>query len=460
MDSGYVLAMAFRHLPLVLSLCTLAAGCDEAADGAPTDSEKDTDSSVEESLEANSDACSEDSSNTEDDGASETDDESNATQETDAPSVPESDSEDSHTDSADGPGSATDTKPGPDDTSAVDSADAGPSSPAEPEGSETPASTPEGQLVTVAVGSWGFRALGTDGGRTWSYCGNPSTGDDHSPDLLRNVGYGDGVFIAVGGDQNSMVMRSVDGVHWEEDLHPATVCDDETYPASCTNWMGGVAYGDGTWLAGGGNGALMRSVDGGYTWKGLNPDPRPPAVRDIAYGSGRFVVGADSGVVGVSDDDGDSWTLHELWEYSFSVVHGDGTFMAWGWNWNGTGFDRACFVSTDAGDEFDPCADDVAEGESFEFDGTRWFATIGDGYAESEDGRDWTLHTADNIPGSLLYDGEQWMGHSGTTVIGGASLSAFDVLAKDVPSFRAWTSGLVLDDALPVEGVAACEDLR
>ena len=69
----------------------------------------------------------------------------------------------------------------------------------------------EGTLRLVTVGNWGLRGAGLDG--DWNVCGNPSTGNDHSPDLLRGVDYYDGVFIAVGGDRNSMVMRSVDGIH-------------------------------------------------------------------------------------------------------------------------------------------------------------------------------------------------------------------------------------------------------
>jgi hypothetical protein len=77
------------------------------------------------------------------------------------------------------------------------------------------------------------------------------------------------VFIAVGGDANGMVMRSLDGVHWQEDVHPTNACPGEGYPSSCTNWMGAVTYDAGVWLAAGGNGAIMRSNDGGATWKGV-----------------------------------------------------------------------------------------------------------------------------------------------------------------------------------------------
>ncbi len=255
-------------------------------------------------------------------------------------------------------------------------------------------------------------------------------------------------------------MRSVDGVHWEEDLHPTTACDDEGYPASCTNWMGGVAYGDGVWLAGGGNGALMRSDDGGRNWQGVHPDERPPAVRDVAFGSGRFVVGADAGVVGVSDDAGDSWTLHTLWEHSFSVAYGGGTFVAWGANWNGSGFDRACFVSTDAGDDFQPCDSAVAEADSFVFDGNRWVAPVPGGYAESDTAEVWSVHTLESMPSKLLFDGELWYGRSGSRISSGTSPDSWQSQAVDVPDFRAWTVGRVLDANVPVTDVAACQDSR
>ena len=318
---------------------------------------------------------------------------------------------------------------------------------------------PSGSLLIVGVGAWGLRGRSADGA-SWDFCGNPSTGDDHTPDLLRNVGYGGGVFVAVGGDSNSMVMRSVDGAHWEEDLHPTTACDGELYPASCTNWMGGVAHGDGVWLAGGGNGALMRSTDGGRSWEGLHPDPRPPAVRDNAYGSGRFVVGADQCVVGVSGDDGDSWTLHTLWEHSFSVAHGDGTVIAWGARWNGSGFDRACFVSADAGESFQACDALVAESDAFAHDGTRWIAAAAGGHATSPDGLNWTPQAGDDVPGALLHDGARWLGRSGAQVRSATDPVSWATLATDVDGFRAWTVGLVHDANLPVTGLSPCQDSR
>ncbi|MFK7990964.1 MAG: hypothetical protein AB8I08_33395 [Sandaracinaceae bacterium] len=318
---------------------------------------------------------------------------------------------------------------------------------------------PEGTLTLIGVGAWGLRGV-SEGGSEWAACGNPSTGDDHSPDLLRNIGYGDGVFIAVGGDRNAMVMRSLDGVHWEVDLHPTDACDEDPYPASCGSWMGGVAYGDGVWLAGGGNGALMRSTDGGQTWAGLHPDPRPGAVRSIAYGSGRFVAGTGTGSVFVSADRGETWTTHPAAEHASRVSFGAGAFIVQGRRYNGEGFDYGCAISVDGGDNFSDCPSALVEAGQAVHDGTRWVAPTSDGYLESIDGVTWTAQIVDGVPANLTYAEGAWFGRSGGRVSRSVDLSTWTELTREAPGFRAWVGGRVLDRNLPVEGVPACEDNR
>lgn len=321
-------------------------------------------------------------------------------------------------------------------------------------GAAAPAS---GTYTAIGVGNWGLRGITTDAS-AWTICQNPSTGNDHSPDLLRNVAYGDGVFVAVGGDANSMVMRSLDGMHWEEDLHPTTACAGEPYPPSCTNWMGGVAYGDGTWLAGGGNGALMRSTDAGLTWTGIHPADGPNAVRSIAHGAGLFVAGSDGGVVSVSADDGGSWTNHDLWNHAMTIAFGDGTFIAKGRSWNGSGFDYGCYVSTDQAVTWNPCAPELLDaGPPVHSDG-QWVTSTDGGYLASTDGVSWTMHPATDFPTELLFTGELWLGLRNGDAYTSTNLADWQPAATNVPGFRAWTGGHVLDDNLPVEGIAACQD--
>jgi hypothetical protein len=317
--------------------------------------------------------------------------------------------------------------------------------------------------MIVGVNAWGFRGRSADGG-AFVICRNATTNNDHSPDLLRDVAYGAGVFIAVGGDLNSMVMRSLDAVHWQEDLHPLQGCNDPGYPSSCNNWMGGVAYADGVWLAGGGNGALMRSRDAGATWQGVHPKLTPNAIRHMAGGSGRFVAGADQGAVFVSPDAGDSWTRFDLWTghsqaEGMRVAHGGGSFIAWGSWWNGSQMEQSCFASSDKGDHWNPCAASVAKSSSFVYDGARWVTRTSGGYATSSDAVSWTEHSASGVPDELLFDGTTWFGRSGTTLSMGGSPDTFKTIANvKVPDFRSWTIGRVLDSNLPVTGVAACTD--
>jgi hypothetical protein len=322
--------------------------------------------------------------------------------------------------------------------------------------------------MIVGVGSSAFRGRSSDGA-TWTYCGNAS-GPDHAPDLLRNVGYGDGVFIAVGGDMNGMVMRSLDAEHWQEDVHPTDACKGEGYPSSCTNWMGAVAYSDGIWIAGGGNGALMRSTDGGVTWKGLHPGFPEKHIRALAGGGGRFVAGTDDGGIAVTKNNGDAWNTMinpPLWtgalkgnsEYVLQIAYGAGTFIAYSQQ-SVPSDKRACFISTNMGDNWEACTASVKSNLSFVHDGTRWVTTASGGYATSPDGKTWTTHTASNVPSSLLYDGKQWFGRSGGNMFRGATLDSFAKVGMGVSEYRGWTIGLVLDKNLPVTGIPACMDNR
>jgi hypothetical protein len=330
-------------------------------------------------------------------------------------------------------------------------------------GSGGAASPPDGSPLLLGVSDWGLRARSTDGA-SWLYCANKSTGNDHSADLLRNVAYGAGVFIAVGGDANGMVMRSLDGEHWQEDIHPTTACKDETYPSSCSNWMGAIAYADGVWLAGGGNGASMRSLDAGLTWTGLHHGFPEKHIRSLHAGSGRFIAGTDGGALYVTQDAGDSWSMKYQWSGAPSnavlfVEHAQDTFVAFTRAQSPS--ERACFVSMDGGEHWEACNALVKTTSSVVYDGTRWVASVKSGYATSSDAKAWTMHTASNVPSDLLYDAASatWFGRSAGNVYRGASLDAFQQVAMSVPDYRAWVLGRVLAANLPVTG-SVCTDNR
>jgi photosystem II stability/assembly factor-like uncharacterized protein len=308
------------------------------------------------------------------------------------------------------------------------------------------------------VGSWGLRARSADAA-TWDYCGNPSTGNDHSPDLLRAVGYGDGVFIAVGGDQNAMVMRSLDGEHWEQDLHPLTACPGEGYPSSCSNWMGGVAFLDGIWLAGGGNGATMRSEDAGRTWHGLHRGFPEKHIRAISAGGGRFIAGTDGGGLYVTADGGDSWTAKSVWSGAASsavlrVAYGNGAFIAY------SAASDACFLSRDNGDNWQDCPSAAQSGSSYVFDGKRWVAAQSGKYATSPDGLSWTARPVQTMPQELLFDGTTWYGRSAGRFFRAQSLDSFSMVAADESDFRGLALGKVIAGQAAASNVPACIDMR
>ncbi|HET8937806.1 MAG TPA: hypothetical protein VFN67_30385 [Polyangiales bacterium] len=315
-----------------------------------------------------------------------------------------------------------------------------------------------GATKLVGVGSFGLRGR-SDDAASWAYCGNAASGDEHTPDLLRAVAYGEGVFIAVGGDANGKVMRSLDGEHWDEDVHPLNACPGEGYPSSCSNWMGAVAYDNGVWLAGGGNGATMRSEDAGRTWKGVHGDFPEKHIRAMGAGAGRFIAGTDGGGLYVTADRGESWHAKSPWSSAVNsdflqIAFGNDAFVAY--SEEGT----ACFVSSDKGDSWQPCASAAEGGTSFLFDGENWVAALSKAYATSPNALEWTRHTVTSMPKHLLFDGSTYFGRSDSSSYRGDTLDALQRIAMNVEDFRAWTLGRVLAENLPVTTPAACTDKR
>jgi hypothetical protein len=314
-------------------------------------------------------------------------------------------------------------------------------------------------LRILGVGDFGLRARSSDG-TSWRYCGNPAQSDDHSPDLLRAVAYGGGVFIAVGGDQNGRVMRSLDGEHWDEDVHPLDACPDETYPSSCSNWMGGVAYlsAPQVWLAGGGNGATMRSRDGGRTWEGLHQGFPEKHIRSVVGAYGSFLASTDGGDVYITDNYGDSWTGGNVWSgagsASLRIAYNASYYFAY------SEAGDACFVSRDFGKSWEACPTAAQGGSAYLFDGKQWIALQGDHYAISYNTYDWTRHEAQRLPKQLRLEGTTYFGRSEGTFYRGSTLDALEVVAQQIPDFRGWTLGRVLGKNLPVTSPAACVDRR
>lgn len=299
------------------------------------------------------------------------------------------------------PDSATDAGPGEGDdgTTAGSSSDGG--EPTEDGSSSGDDSTGgiEGQRIVVGVGNWGHRGMTIDGER-WMEVMNdpPPDGNDHTPDLLRGVGYGDGMFVAVGGDANGMIMTTVDGVNWDEDLFPQG-----------DGWLGDVAYLDGIWVAVGGNGVVVRSIDGGVEWT-ENEERLDSPGRTIIAAEGKFVAAGDGGSIAVSTD-GLTWDqMYDPSGLGLRIAHGQDTFVGFASQWNGADFDTACTVSGDAVD-WAPCP---VSSSSFGTPAAGQGAIVvqvDDGYAVTTDGAQWNTVQGD-LPSRLVYGDGVWVGTS------------------------------------------------
>jgi photosystem II stability/assembly factor-like uncharacterized protein len=93
----------------------------------------------------------------------------------------------------------------------------------------------------------------------------------------------------------------------------------------------GVAYGNGTWVAGGYNGKMAYSTDG-ENW--TEADITGFASLGVAYGNGKWVAVGQQGKMAYSTDGGVTWTL--VTDSGFGTTHingvayGGGRFVAVG----------------------------------------------------------------------------------------------------------------------------------
>lgn len=155
-----------------------------------------------------------------------------------------------------------------------------------------PAETDSGTLgpAIVAVGYAGLRIVSYDLGRTWEHKQTLSSTAADDPTLLRAATFGNGVFVAAG----HRIFTSGDGDTWMERSNPEP------------QWLGGLAYGSGRFVAVGGSGYSAWSLDGA-TWT-VGGTLASEASRSLAFGNGVFMAHTDAGNWW-SSADGTSWSL-------------------------------------------------------------------------------------------------------------------------------------------------------
>jgi hypothetical protein len=131
---------------------------------------------------------------------------------------------------------------------------------------------------------------------TWTDTGIELFGTNSS-DVVNQVVFGNGTFIAVGGPSSgaNIGMKSSDGVTWEQtgDLK-LTAQNNYTY----------IGYGGKVFLVGDSSGSASYSIDNGASWTPIGNtifnDGDTNAIQGIAYGAGKFVMVGVSGKIAYS----------------------------------------------------------------------------------------------------------------------------------------------------------------
>lgn len=158
-----------------------------------------------------------------------------------------------------------------------------------------------GPPLVVAVGYGGRRLVSVDG-VVWTGDMQDLRGNADSPRLLRDVSYGGGLVVAVGGGCSggtacSGRILTFNGDRWAEATVP-----------SGQGWLSGVVHGGGTWVAVGANGSILYSKDG-KSWTAARP--QMGNLRRVAHGNvggtNMFVAVGDNGLR-VRSLDGIAWS--------------------------------------------------------------------------------------------------------------------------------------------------------
>ncbi len=232
-----------------------------------------------------------------------------------------------------------------------------------------------GEGKHIIAGSGGAIFYSTNGGKGWKFAAaNPFTTKEN----INSLDYADGMFIA--GGTNGKTALSVDGINWyEEDIAFPEVADGQkgnynvnalangngvvvgvSSVATVANidigssnssakifkqsksysdfeWgiqesqpggdLRSAAFGDGKFVAGGGNGTLLLSKDGS-TWNEL--EKIDGVIQGLAYGKGGFFAatgnknGSGSGAIYKSDNNGENWVESEAQNLNYLDLATDG----------------------------------------------------------------------------------------------------------------------------------------
>jgi len=204
----------------------------------------------------------------------------------------------------------------------------------------------------VAVGSQGKMAYSADNGVTWTAVADSKFGTSD----IKAVAYGNNRFVAVGG--SGKMAYSANGESWTA-VADSTIWDyNYTFnnaPNTIKAGIQAIAYGNNRFVAVGSYGKMAYSANG-ETWtavadstiwqKGTYYSGGSQVYSDIngiAYGNGKWVAVGGEGKMAYSTDNGVTWTAvadSTIWQYTYSgstytsnigdIAYGNGRFVAVG----------------------------------------------------------------------------------------------------------------------------------
>lgn len=301
------------------------------------------------------------------------------------------------------------------------------------------AAYPPGTFVYVGGGGTDGRVGSSPDGLEWYEETTTSRGNSfpgHTRNLVRGAGYGGGVFVLVGGNDNAYVVTTCDGVHFHHDVLRTNV--EASPPPEYDNFLSDVAYLDGVFVAVGGAGKRLTSFDHGLTWEETGSFVSGH-LREVEAGAGRFVaVGASFDLTrafSTTSEDGRTWSepLLSGEPLDRGLAYGAGVFVAVG--------ESRCAVSED-GQRWDACDVDARTFQAVQFVDGRFYLSTSSGVWLSDDGRTYRAAEGVSLPPNLV-EGPSGFVFASTSQRGrGDALDGFETRSLD--GFRALTGGEVL----------------
>ncbi|MCB9637523.1 MAG: hypothetical protein H6727_01295 [Myxococcales bacterium] len=309
----------------------------------------------------------------------------------------------------------------------------------EPSPETTVEITPEAKkrTILVAVGYGGRRILSQDMGLTWQDNVELKAKGGDDKELLRCVTFGKDIFVTFGW----RAFRSADGKNWTE-FHRGW---KETPPSplegvSGSNWRGGIAYGNGMFLAAGSSWA-SRSNDGTtWTTERVVGQTSVPATRRVLFGGGWFLLTGDSSLR-VLTKDGQNWVGYATGGDNLKgAAYGAGRFVIIGENGR--------IITTQDGTTWpEQRLTTNPDLRSIVWTGTHFYIYAGGKVRHvSTDGLTWTQESLQNNPPSnMVYLQGHYIGYSwpGNLYHSSDGLTWTQTLKDDDNAITGITSGLV-----------------